>query len=244
MESSKAGGYWTHVRRPIYALALVIPMTLVYELGLSTTRVKVGAEHIQIRNAADMFLQLLVRKLGLTGFLITGAIIIATLLLWQLTRGESWHLKTGYVVGMVFESLAYALVLIFIFVWTGNVLANTSGAPELTLTGQLVLSVGAGVYEEFVFRLLLIWTLSFLLQLATGTSSEGAWMLAAVVSAVVFALAHHVGPLGEAFTWLNFLLRVIAGLFFAALLALRGFGIAAASHALYDVLVVLLKSST
>jgi membrane protease YdiL (CAAX protease family) len=55
-----------------------------------------------------------------------------------------------------------------------------------------------------------------------------------------FAGAHHLGTLGEPFQWYAFLFRTMAGAFFAALFIYRGFGIAAGTHAAYDMLVGLI----
>jgi membrane protease YdiL (CAAX protease family) len=65
-------------------------------------------------------------------------------------------------------------------------------------------------------------------------------MLGLVASSLLFAAAHYVGPLGDAFDLYSFTFRTLAGMFFAILFVVRGFGIAAGTHALYDVLVGLL----
>jgi hypothetical protein len=51
------------------------------------------------------------------------------------------------------------------------------------------------------------------------------------------AAAHHVGPFGEPFDRYVFVFRLLAGLYFAVVYRLRGFGIAAGAHALYGVVV-------
>jgi len=69
------------------------------------------------------------------------------------------------------------------------------------------------------------------------------WLAAAVAilgSAVLFALAHHMGSLGEPFAWDAFLFRFTAGLLFSLLYHLRGFSVVSLTHALYDLRVMLL----
>jgi membrane protease YdiL (CAAX protease family) len=56
-----------------------------------------------------------------------------------------------------------------------------------------------------------------------------------ILGAVIFSAFHHIG--GEAFTWSRFLQRGIAGLFFSVIYVTRSFGVAAASHSLYDIIV-------
>ena len=62
-------------------------------------------------------------------------------------------------------------------------------------------------------------------------------LLAALVSSILFAAAHHVGAQGEAFYFSVFLFRLLAGGLFAAIFLYRGFGVAIGAHAVYDVLV-------
>ena len=60
---------------------------------------------------------------------------------------------------------------------------------------------------------------------------------AVTASAFLFALAHHAGSPGEAFTWYAFVFRWMAGVFFAWVFVIRGFGIAVGTHTAYDILV-------
>jgi membrane protease YdiL (CAAX protease family) len=62
-------------------------------------------------------------------------------------------------------------------------------------------------------------------------------VLAALASATLFSTAHHVGPYGQPYSNYLFLFRLAAGLYFALLYHLRGFGIAVGAHACYNVLV-------
>ncbi len=101
----------------------------------------------------------------------------------------------------------------------------------------LVAYLGAGIYEETLFRLLclpLLWAVGWGLGLSRGWSLA----LAAVATSCLFSAAHHWGPHGEPFSWYCFGFRTAAGLCFAAIFIFRGFGIAAGTHALYDILVV------
>ena len=105
---------------------------------------------------------------------------------------------------------------------------------------SLTACLGAGVYEELLFRLLMVPLLIGvlrLLRLRPTASMVGAVLL----SSLVFAAAHHIPPYGETFSWFYFSFRVLAGIFFAVLFVYRGFGIAAGTHAGYDLLVGLAK---
>jgi len=67
-----------------------------------------------------------------------------------------------------------------------------------------------------------------------GTRASG--FFAALSGALIFAGFHYLGPYGDPLTLGSFVFRTIAGLLFSGLYLLRGFGITAWTHALYDVL--------
>jgi membrane protease YdiL (CAAX protease family) len=62
--------------------------------------------------------------------------------------------------------------------------------------------------------------------------------VAAVCSALLFSLVHHLGPLGEPISAGPLLYRFFAGLFFVALFKLRNFAVAVYTHTIYDVFVL------
>jgi membrane protease YdiL (CAAX protease family) len=108
---------------------------------------------------------------------------------------------------------------------------------NLGATQMLVLSIGAGLYEELIFRVLLVGGLFWIFQhVVSGRTS--AYLLAAVIGALAFSAVHYIGDLGDAFELPSFAFRFMFGLALNAIFLVRGFGLAAWTHALYDVLVV------
>jgi membrane protease YdiL (CAAX protease family) len=95
---------------------------------------------------------------------------------------------------------------------------------------------GAGLYEEVLFRLLLLPAVGWLIA-RLGATPPAAAVWAVLTTSVLFAAAHYVGPLGDTFDLHSFAFRTLAGLFFAILFLVRGFGIAAGTHAVYDMIV-------
>ncbi len=100
----------------------------------------------------------------------------------------------------------------------------------------LVISAGAGLHEELIFRVIGIGGLAWLLAGITG--EQRAFVIALVLSSVAFSLAHHIGPAGEAFSFAAFVYRLLAGVFFALVFHVRGFAVAVWTHFLYDVYVL------
>jgi hypothetical protein len=113
-----------------------------------------------------------------------------------------------------------------------------------SLLANIVTGIGAGIYEELVFRLILICILIMLFQDAFKLSHENAIILSILISAALFSAHHHVDfisgrpNLVDPFDWTRFIFRTIAGIYFAILYAIRGFGITAGTHAFYNIIAV------
>jgi membrane protease YdiL (CAAX protease family) len=101
---------------------------------------------------------------------------------------------------------------------------------------HVITFLGAGIYEEVLFRLLLFTGLVWLGQ-HLKIPQLIAVPVAAVGSGLLFSAAHHICPYGEKFDGYVFLFRALAGVYFALLFKTRGFGVAVGAHAIYDVLV-------
>jgi len=73
-------------------------------------------------------------------------------------------------------------------------------------------------------------------------------ILSVLISAALFSAHHHVDFLsGQAnaadpFTLGRFVFRTIAGVYFAVLFAIRGFGITAGTHAFYDIIATVINA--
>ena len=104
---------------------------------------------------------------------------------------------------------------------------------------RLMLSLGAGLYEELLFRVLLVSGLLLLARRVLGWGPTLANTFAVCVGALIFSTFHYIGPFGDPFRLDSFVFRAIAGVAFSALYVFRGFGITAWTHALYDVLVLI-----
>ena len=116
------------------------------------------------------------------------------------------------------------------------------------LLADIVTGVGAGIYEELLFRLILICALMLLFQDVFGWGKNNSIVLAVLISAALFGAHHHIDFLsgrpnqGDLFDWAKFTFRTMAGVYFAVLFAIRGFGITAGTHAFYDIIATLINA--
>ena len=104
---------------------------------------------------------------------------------------------------------------------------------------QVILAVGAGIYEEFLFRVLLISGLSSIIGFVFLWEEKGSNIAALIIAAAIFSGFHFMGEYGDYFTMELFLLRFFAGVILGILYYVRGFGITAYAHSIYDLIVLI-----
>jgi hypothetical protein len=148
---------------------------------------------------------------------------------------------------MLLESLVLSLVFGIV---VGGLTAALLGAPppplrigsglqHLSRWTLLMLSIGAGIYEELLFRVVLVGLMAWAATTLLGWRPLIAGIAATILGALIFSAFHYIGPYGDRFDVYSFVFRTIAGLFFSGLYLLRGFGVTAWTHALYDVFLLL-----
>jgi hypothetical protein len=240
--------HYVHVTRsPLVSLIFVLPLLALYEVGIAWLGPETPGAY---RTGADGWMRSVLGELGLTDRWIVPLALILGLLVWQSIEPGPWRVRPRWLLGMFLESAGFAVALVAISHmvdlgfqrWEGHSLLETaassaaSGAPASARWATELGFLGAGIYEEAMFRLLLV-PLVYGLGRLVHTPETIAGSLAITVSAVAFALAHHAGTPGEPFTWYAFVFRWLAGIAFAAVFVYRGFGIAVGAHAFYDIVV-------
>jgi len=238
----RPASYWAATRRPFPSLLLVAPLVVGYESGVLWLG---GASSANLRTGADTWMRQALASVGMADNWLLPLLLVLILMGWQVLSFHDWRFSPGILVGMVAESLAWAVVLLGIsrLIDLGFTYLDQASPPILGINpggvnptlGALIGYLGAGVYEETLFRLILVPILFRSLRLLQAPQVLAS-TLAVTGSALLFALAHHAGSPGEAFTWFAFVFRWMAGVFFAWVFILRGFGIAVGTHAIYDVL--------
>lgn len=233
--------YWRQSRAHRYSLLFALPLLVAYEV---LAAILGHGEAQAIRNGADVLLKTaFMAVLGEHGPLVFGVVLIGVAL-WLVIRDMRAHgskLSPRLFAGMMAESIALALAFgIVVSTITSHVLAPFAALvqtpmQELGLMTQLMVSLGAGLYEELLFRVLLVGAIAALGVRALGWRPLTAGIVAVGVGALVFSAFHYIGPFGDRLEAGSFTFRLIAGIFFSALFVTRGFGITAWTHALYDV---------
>ncbi len=220
-------GYFDATHRPIHALVFVSVVLAVSHAGAA-----LSDSHVAPASRLD-----LLRLLGyfhITARFLAPLTIVAVLLGQHIARRDPWKPQPATLAGMVCEGLFWTLPLLVIGLLRGQ-LAPASGGFRGG-ADYLFADLGAAVYEEFVFRLVLI-NLALLIFVDIFSLAEKYVLpAAAVVSALLFALYHPLGAEISVF-WPRFLTHSLEGLLWATLLIYRGFGISVLSHVSWNLFV-------
>ncbi|MDP7423383.1 MAG: CPBP family glutamic-type intramembrane protease [bacterium] len=230
-----------------YIFFFSLPMLILYELLILSLN---KAEWLDVRNGADVLVKRFLRVFGLEGFigLSLALLVILVVFVFKELKKRSFQLRADYLAGMLVESILYAVLLRYLLVIFASVVSAAAIMPVMMWSGRrvllpaVVLSLGAGIYEELVFRVVLLQALIYVsLRLIGPRARKGAvTVLAVTVGALIFSLSHYIGALGDSFRLSSFIQRVVAGIFLSGVFLFRGYGIAAWTHALFDLYVVLL----
>jgi hypothetical protein len=215
-------------------LGLTLPIFVVYHLGVM---------FLPVRNAADVVTQELVAlahhdRIAYAALTVgLGALFVAVLLM--LGRGDKllrWQ-SFGW---LALEGIVYAIGMRLVAAAVVGELFLAAGV-EGRFTG-FIMSLGAGLYEEVAFRVVLFGLgLACLRVLLRPSSRLKRWSLSigwAIACALVFSAWHHVGAFGDALDPRVFVFRAVCALVFTLIYVTRGFAPTVWTHVSYDVWVL------
>lgn len=237
----RARRYITRRVDPLTSLFLVIPLFLVYQIGTLAMMDCASGSCSWRANGVDF---LTGNLLALTGGSRLAYALMALAASLAIIGGVLWAKR-----GSKLSTKSFVPVII-----ESTILASIVGPTSILLSravglgvqgsgswiGDVVASCGAGLHEELVFRAGMFAGLAWLLE-RMGQKPWLAYVSAGVLSSLAFSFVHHLGPLGEPFTMRAFVFRVFMGGLFAVIYRVRGFAIAAWTHAIYDIWVFTLR---
>jgi membrane protease YdiL (CAAX protease family) len=231
------GGYLGATRHPWACVLFLLPLLGAYEAGVVLAG---DGQPEALRNGADTWLRWALQTLGLSPMYGAPVVLVTVLLGWSWVRRHDRPRELlATWLGMTVESVLFAAGLWCLSRTLAPLLDGLGvqldyPAADTAALEQIISFVGAGIYEETLFRLMLFSLLTVLFRQAEVPLAA---LFAGLTSSLLFAAAHNLGPHGEPFAAYVFLFRTLAGLYFALVYSLRGFGIAVGAHAGYDVLV-------
>jgi membrane protease YdiL (CAAX protease family) len=237
-------------RTPFYGVVLTLPVLLIYESLIIYFKYSQGD---YVRNAADIWIKFFIERFGAHGAFAFGLLMLALIFLAFVSMvRQSLDIDIKYILLAISESCLYAFLISF-----AATRLTSWAVLHLVISQQvrinLVLALGAGVYEELIFRAfgygLLPIVLSALFYHEAKKSGKKSVprrqpqpslelkIFAAVFTSLIFSWLHN----QQSFSLTDYtpLYRFVMGLFFCILYEFRGLGIAVWTHSLYDVFVIL-----
>lgn len=231
--------------RPLDSLIFLLPFILFYEAvsllhGGALMRAEWLVAHALIRRFIELF--------GYAALWAPAVALIVILLATHAVSGERWVVHWRDVGRMYLEAPVMAVPLLLLN-WAiplqsmfreGFTLWAGRGASSMV--AKTALGIGAGLYEELVFRLILITLVVIIGCDLLRLRRSGVAVAAILLSSLAFA-AHHHRPIGvESFQFHQFTFRALAGGYLAVIFWYRGYGPAAGCHAAYNVALVILRA--
>ncbi len=234
---ARVRAYHAATRTATYGFLMALPLLAAYEILIRVVN-RDAAQPVRI--SAEVWMKWVMPRLGDGGMLVAALVVVGIgTAVFIAERKKRIPLRPGYALWIMAESALYAVLLALVVSDLTQRLMAVAQNYEPGLVAGLVLSIGAGLYEELLFRVVLVGTLFLVLtRIVPELGRVGAYAIAAVLGAVVFSAVHYVGALGDAFELGSFLYRALFGLALNVVFLVRGFGVAAWTHALYDVMVI------
>lgn len=217
--------------RPLHVLVFLLPLLAVYEWGI--LRGWASPTLLEARRVLGG----LFANFGEMGIHLPAAALVVVLVVWHVLNRDAWRVRVRVVGGMYAESAVLTLPLLVAMPLIGDAAmsALAAGGAE-TVRGRAMLAIGAGIYEEMLFRLIGIAAVHAVAADLIGLGERWAKPLAVVVTALAFAAFH---PAAGS-DWRAGVQYFVAGCYFGALFVFRGLGIAVGAHVGYDLFVLLL----
>lgn len=231
--------YFSDTKNLLYSFLISLPLFLAYELLILISQPDASQ---MVRISVDSWFKSIFSLLGVNTVSITLLVVaLFGMFILYKERDKLRGLRFKFFPLMIAESTVYAaLVTLVATFFVSMLFAISANDPISSLSGlqKFALSLGAGLYEELFFRVILVSLLILVFKKVFNNTNWAAMAAAIILSAFLFSLVHYIGSMGDAFTFSSFAYRFVFGLMLNGIYVWRGFGIAAWTHALYDLMVL------
>ena len=228
--------YLLKSKTSFYSFLFTLPLFFLYEINILFLS---WDDILIVRNGADFLMRNILESFDIYGLYGLGLVFFLGLLvtyIFFIKEDQQQEVNVNFLFIMLAESMLWSVILYFLLFKFMVLLMNPIGK---TILQQVTLAIGAGIYEEFLFRVLLIAGLSGILGFVFMWDKTFKNIIAVVLSGGIFSAFHFMGEYGDFFSMELFLIRFFAGLILGVLYTYRGFGITAYTHSIYDLIVLI-----
>jgi len=237
MKLNISDNYFSYSKNILVSIIFIIPFLIIYEI---ICFLYFRGMTYQIRNSADIIIRRFFDFFGTfseSAYALT--LFASILLIFFIKKKDLSKIKVRfkYLFFMLFEGFLLGLLLLFLL----NDISITSFRDIVyqdNLLLNLYLCIGAGIWEEILFRFFLF---SFIYKFFSKDQKNNMFLyfyISVFLSSLLFSMFHYIGNSVEVFHLHTFIIRFIAGIYLALLYYFRGFGITAMTHISYDFILV------
>jgi len=237
MSKSFSNNYFTYSKNIFTSLIFIFPFLVIYEV-ICFFYFK-GLDY-QIRNSADIIFRRFFDSFGIfSEYFYPISLLILMLIIFFVKKNEfiDFDVKFNYLFIMLLESCLFGLLLLFI-INDVSIMSFKNIVYQDDLLLNLYLCIGAGIWEEALFRFFLFFFIYKILSYFKISDSFLSLYIAVFFSALLFSIFHYVGYSGESFNINSFIMRFLAGIYLSILYHFRGLGVVVMSHVSYDFILV------
>ena len=230
--------YFNYSKNILISIISIFPFIVLYEI-ICFSYFK--NTNYQIRNSADVIIRDFFSYFGNYSDIAYSLSLAATLIFIFYIKKNSnsvFKIKYNYLGLMLFEGLLFGCILLLLLN-DNSIFVLNSLTYQNHLLLNLYLCIGAGVWEEILFRVILFSLLyNFISYINKGKYDYINLFFAVILSSVLFSLFHYIGVNADSYNISSFIIRFIGGVFLSVIYFYRGFGIASISHISYDFILV------
>jgi len=227
--------YFSYTRNSTISLMFIFPFFLMYEI---LAYFLFDPSDYVIRNSADIIFrdifEIITNNTLITynGLLL---ILIFSFIFYNF-KNKSPKFTLSYIFFMFIEGIFFGLLLLIIL--NGFSVFNYSQQNYFFIDYSFMFysCLGAGIWEEILFRYLLLSSLIKVFKKIIDKYSS--IILSIFISALLFSMFHYIGSLGDVFNIYTFIVRFVGGIYLGIIYLYRGLGISMISHIIYDFILV------
>ena len=235
--TTKKHTYFSNTKNILVSLIFIFPFVLLYEI---ICFFYFQGKNYQIRNSADVIIRDFFNLFGSFSDEIYSITLFAILLfIYFINKGKNKKISINYryLILMFIEGIIFGFLLLLLLNDV-SIFYISENLYRSDLLLNLYLCIGAGIWEEILFRLLLFSFLYKIIRSFFKGQDVFVLFLSIILSSILFSLFHYIGNNADFFTLNTFLIRTFGGIFLGLLYYYRGFGIVVISHISYDFILV------
>lgn len=239
MKSPKTN-YFTYTKDNFIGILFIFPFLLVYEMLFY---IVYADNDLKARNLAEILIRDFFSLFGSFGFLVE-IIFLISILYYLIKRNKSKYqtlnVNSLYLFFLIIEGFLFGLILI-LFLSNMEIFAFSKLSYNPNFLENIYLSIGAGVWEEILFRGILLTFFIYISRKINLFATNVNSFISVIIVSLLFSGSHYIGNSGEVFIYYTFIIRSIAGVYLGYLFLWRGIGVVSMTHISYNVIIEILK---